>query len=272
MREKFKGVAVGPSAGEAETQATSAAPGAAANAEHSAAAESAAYASPRPAARANRAAPYRILVVDDHPVVRRGVRAILDGQPGLQVCAETGDGNEALELVKKDRPDLVVMDLTLPNLNGLEVTVAVREMFPATEVLVLSMHFSEELAREVLRCGALGYLLKSDADAELLAAVDHMRHHEPFFTAKLATTMAQNFVAGAPEDDPDGRPGSPLTEREVQVVQLLAEGKSNKEVAGALGVSTRTVESHRNHIMRKMNFTSFSELIRFAVRSNLVEP
>jgi DNA-binding NarL/FixJ family response regulator len=218
---------------------------------------------------------YRVLVVDDHPVVRRGIRAILESQPGIEVWGEASNGIEALELVKAAKPELVLVDLTMPEMNGLEVTAAIREASPETEVLVLSMHFSEELAREVLRCGALGYVLKSDADDELLAAVDHARRRQPFFTTKLAHTMAQSFMAGRPGDvtlDEHGQPTSPLTEREIQVVQLLAEGKSNKEVAAALGVSTRTVESHRNHIMHKMNFASFSDLIRFAVRSNLVEP
>jgi DNA-binding NarL/FixJ family response regulator len=136
------------------------------------------------------------------------------------------------------------------------------------------MHFSEELGREVLRCGALGYRLKSDADTELLEAIDRVRRHQPFFTCKLASAIAQNFVDGSAEADGDanGMPDSPLTDREIQVVQLLAEGKSNKEVAVALGVSTRTVEGHRNHIMHKMNFASFSELIRYAVRSRPVAP
>jgi DNA-binding NarL/FixJ family response regulator len=180
-----------------------------------------------------------------------------------------------LEHVKKDRPDMVVLDLTMPEMNGLDVTRAVREQSPSTAVLVLTMHFSEELAREVLRAGALAYVLKSDADSELLAAIDHVRHNQPFFTSALAVSMAHTFVHG-PGDSPGvggerPLPGAPLTNREVEVIQLLAEGKSNKEAAVELGVSTRTVESHRNHIMHKMNFRSFSELVRFAVRNNLVE-
>jgi DNA-binding NarL/FixJ family response regulator len=220
--------------------------------------------------------PYRILVVDDHPVVRRGLRALLDSQPGIEVCGEASTGPEAIGHVQKQKPDLVVLDLTLPEMNGLEVTRAVREDSPTTDVLVLTMHFSEEIAREVLRSGALGYVLKSDADTELLAAVDHARHHQPFFTSKLALTMAHNFVMG-PKDAPisaGGKHGetsdSPLTPREIEVVRLLAEGNSNKQVASALGVSTRTIESHRNHIMHKMNFSSFSDLIRFAVRHRMV--
>jgi DNA-binding NarL/FixJ family response regulator len=219
------------------------------------------------------AKPYRILVADDHPVVRRGLHALLGSQPGVEVCWEASTGVEAMEHVKNEKPDLVVLDLTMPEMNGLEVVRAVREESPSTEVLVLTMHFSEELAREVLRSGALGYVLKSDADTELLAALDHARHHQPFFTSRLAASMVQNFVQG-PEGAGSGEgtlPDSPLTPREIEVVQLLAEGKSNKQVATALGVSTRTIESHRNHIMHKMNFASFSDLVRFAIRNNLVE-
>src|SRR5271155_257756 len=215
---------------------------------------------------------YRVIIVDDHPVVRCGLRALLETQRDIEVSGEAADGVTALELVKKCKPNLVLMDLTMPEMNGLEVTAAVKECSPETEVLVLSMHFSEELAREVLRSGALGYMLKTDADSELLEAIDRVRRHQPFFTNKLASAMAQTFLDGPAEVGEDGESKSPLTEREMQVVQLLAEGKSNKEVAGVLGVSTRTVESHRNHIMHKMSFTSFSELIRFAIRSNLVAP
>lgn len=217
---------------------------------------------------------YRVLIVDDHPVVRRGLRALFDDRSGIDVCGELTTGVQAVEFVKKNKPDLVIMDLTLPEMNGLDAARAIRQDSPSTQILILSMHFSEELAREVLRAGALGYVLKSDADTELLAAVDHARRRLPFFTSTLARTMTQNFVEGpsAAPADAGPIPGTPLTEREVQVVQLLAEGKSNKEVAAALSVSTRTIESHRNHIMRKMNFASFSELVRFAIRANLVNP
>jgi DNA-binding NarL/FixJ family response regulator len=219
---------------------------------------------------------YRILIADDHAVVRRGLRALLASQPGIEVCSEAASGQEALDYVKKEKPDLLVLDLTMPEMNGLEVARAVRQESPDTDILVLTMHFSEEIAREVLRSGAIGYVLKSDADTELLSAVDHARHHQPFFTGKLAVSMAENFIQGRAEVEcPMNNKelaDTPLTGREIQVVQLLADGKSNKQAADALGVSTRTVESHRNHIMRKMGFTSFSDLIRFAVRANLIEP
>ncbi len=216
---------------------------------------------------------YRILVADDHSIVRRGVRALIESQPGLEVCAEAANGAEAMHQVAKQRPDLVVLDLTMPEKNGLEVTRLIREESPNTDVLILTMHFSEEVAREVLRCGARGYLLKSDADVELLTAVRHIQHHKPFFTGKLATTMAESFVrdTGGRSDNSNNNQ-APLSARELEVVQLLASGKSNKQAAAMIGVSTRTVESHRNHIMRKMNFASFSDLIRFAIRNNLIQP
>ncbi len=221
---------------------------------------------------------YRILIADDHALVRRGIKIILSAQPGIEICGEATTGREAIEQVRKLKPDLVLLDLTMPEVNGLEVAEQVRTESPDTDVLVLTMHFSEEIARDVLRSGALGYVLKSDADTELVSAVERARRREPYFTSKLALSMAKTFTEGSnqgsreSEEHEGGLPGTPLTGREVEVVRLLAEGNSNKEVASALKVSTRTVESHRNHIMRKMKFRSFSELVRFAIRNSLVEP
>lgn len=213
--------------------------------------------------------PYRVLVADDHPVVRRGLRHLLESQPGVEVAWEASNGLEAIQMIKSGRPDLVVLDLTMPEVGGLEVLTAGKQESPATEFLILSVDFSDEWAREVLRCGAIGYVLKSDADSELLAAVDHARQHQPFFTSRLAVSMARNFV--------DGRSSLTmgdelrLTQRELEVIQLLAGGKSNKEASADLGVSPRTVESHRSRIMKRLNFRSFSDLVRFAVREGLVE-
>ena len=219
---------------------------------------------------------FRILIADDHAVVRRGLRVLLESQQGIEVCGEVSNGFEAVEFVKKSRLDLVVLDFAMPDMDGLLVTRAVREVSPHTEVLVFTVHFSEELAHAVVAAGALGYVLKSAADSELLAALDHMRHHQPFFTSKLAVTMSQHTIQhsvdGANGTGQNVVPVSPLTPREIDVVRLLATGKMNKEAAVALGVSTRTVESHRDHIMRKMNFSSYSELVRFAVRTKLIEP
>lgn len=216
---------------------------------------------------------YRILVVDDHSIVRRGLRSLLESQSGLEICAEAADGIEAMQEVVKERPDLVILDLTMPQKNGLEVTRFIREEWPSTAVLILTMHFSEEIAREVLRCGARGYLLKSDVDIELLTAIRQIRQNKPFFTGKLAATMAESYVRDKRgKSDALGDDEGLLSSRELEVVQLLASGKSNKEAAASIGVSTRTIESHRNHVMQKMEFRSFSDLIRFAIRNNLIQP
>jgi DNA-binding NarL/FixJ family response regulator len=206
-------------------------------------------------------------------VVRHGIRALLERQAGVEVCSEASNGVETMDQVRKVKPDLVVLDLTMPEMNGLEVARAIRAESPETDVLVLTMHFAEEVAREVLRCGARGYVLKSDADTELLAAVQNLRQRKPFFTGRLAASMAESFVHSINDGSSASLvPDTPLTPREIEIVQLLAEGKSNKEAAAVLSVSTRTVESHRTHIMRKMNFMSFSDLVRFAIRNSLVAP
>lgn len=212
---------------------------------------------------------YRILIADDHAIVRRGLRNLLADQPGIDICGEATTGTETVNCVRRLKPNLVILDLTMPEINGLEAARSIREECPETEVMILSMHFSEDLAREVLRAGAVAYVLKSDADRELLAAVDHVRNRQPFFTGKLASSMMQLFVDGSEATTPS--PGAILSPRELEVLQLLAEGKSNKQTAATLNVSTRTVESHRHRIMRKMQFDSFSALVRFAVRNRLVE-
>lgn len=212
---------------------------------------------------------YRVLLADDHAIVRRGLRDLLAEQPDIEVCGEASTGTEAVNCVRRMKPNLLILDLTMPEINGLDVARSIREESPETEVMILSMHFSEDLAREVLRAGAMAYVLKSDADRELLAAVDHVRNRQPFFTMQLASSMMQLFVEGPEATTPHA--GAILSPRELEVLQLLAEGKSNKLVAAALSVSTRTVESHRHRIMRKMQFDSFSALVRFAVRNKLVE-
>jgi DNA-binding NarL/FixJ family response regulator len=219
--------------------------------------------------------PYKVLVVDDHVVVRRGLVHLLSGQPGIEVSCEASNGQEAREHVKKEKPNLVVLDLSMPEMNGLQTAQAIHEAAPDTDVLILSMHFSEEIARQVLRSGARGYVLKTDKDSELLAAVKSLREGKSYFTGRLAASMAESFTNGNHgngSSDNGVLPGTPLTARELEIVQLLAAGRSNKEVAARLGVSTRTIESHRNHIMRKMSFASFSEIVRFAVRNGLIEP
>ena len=216
---------------------------------------------------------YRVLVADDHAVVRSGLKHLLEEQPGVEVCCEATTGVEAVEQVKKGKPDMILLDLTTPDMNGLDAARQIREISPNTDILVLSMHYTEEIAREVLRSGARGYMLKSDANTELVTAINRVRRGEQYFTGCLASTMAESFAQTKAEGSDDSViAGTSLTPREAEIIQLLAQGKSNKEAAGVLGVSTRTVESHRNHIMHKMEFESFSDMVRFAIRKNLVEP
>src|SRR5882672_855075 len=215
-------------------------------------------------------APLRIVIVDDHAVVRRGVRALLESQPGWEVSAEATTGREAVELVRRLRPHVVVMDLSLPELNGLEATRQIVKESPQTEVLVLTMHHSEQLARDVLQAGARGYVLKSDADQSLIAAVESLRQHKPFLTSKVTEFVLDDYRRRGDTRD-EGGVKEALTPREREIIQLLAEGNSNKETASALGVSVKTVEAHRANIMRKLRLRSFSDLVRYAIRNQIVQ-
>ncbi len=213
--------------------------------------------------------PLRILVVDDYPVVRRGVRALLEGQAGWEVCGEASTGREAIEQTKALDPDIVVLDLSMPDLNGLDATRRIVRESPRTQVLVLTMHHSEELAHQVLKAGARGYVLKSDADKELIAAVESLQRKRPFMTSSLA--MSAGGVEGQEGEAEDALGWGDLTAREREVVQLVAEGRSSREVAAELHISVKTVESHRTNVMRKLRIRSVSQLVRYAVRNGLVQ-
>jgi len=214
--------------------------------------------------------PLRILVVDDHAVVRRGVRALLESQPGWEVAAEATTGREAVELAKRLRPQVVVMDLSLPELNGLEATRQILKESPETEVLILTMHQSEQLARDLLQAGARGYLMKSDADQSLIAAVSSLRQHKPFLTSKVTEFVLDDYIRrGELRED---APRDTITPREREIIQLLAEGNSNKEAATVLGISVKTIEAHRANIMRKLHLRSVTDLVRYAIRNKIVQP
>ena len=213
----------------------------------------------------------RIIIVDDHDVVRHGLRALIESQNGWQVVEEACDGREAIEKVRRHKPDVVVMDFSMPGLNGLEATRQILKAHPLTEVLVLTMHESEQIARDALSAGARGYVLKSDAGRDLVNAVESLRAHKPYFTPRVSQMVLDGYLRSAT----DGRSREPrdvLTPRERQIVQLLAEGQSNKEVATSLGISAKTTETHRANIMRKLNLHSVSDLVRYAVRNKMVEP
>jgi len=212
----------------------------------------------------------RIVVVDDHAVVRRGVRALLESQPGWEVSAEATTGRKAVEVAKRLQPDIVVLDLSLPELNGLDATRQILKESPRTEVLVLTMHHSEELARSVLQAGARGFVLKSDADESLIAAVESLRRHEPFLSSKVTEFVLDDYLRRTEEQD-TSPPHTTVTTRERELIQLLAEGSSNKEAASALGISVKTVEAHRANLMRKLHFRSLSDLVRYAIRNKIVQ-
>jgi DNA-binding NarL/FixJ family response regulator len=215
-------------------------------------------------------APLHIVIIDDHAVVRRGVRALLESQPGWQVSGEGSTGREAVELVRRLRPHVVVMDLSLPELNGLDATRQIVKESPQTEVLVLTMHQSEQLAQEVLQAGARGYVLKSDADESLIAAVETLRQHKPFLTSKVTEFVLEGYMRRSNATD-DGTPKDAVTPREREIIQLLAEGNSNKQVASTLGISVKTIEAHRANIMRKLRLRSISDLVRYAIRNRIVQ-
>ncbi len=213
--------------------------------------------------------PLRILIADDHSLVRRGVRTLLESRPGWHVCGEAANGKEAIEQAKRLKPDAIVMDISMPELNGLEATRYIRGTLPECEVVVLSMHESEEMAREVMQAGARAFVLKSDLDRNLLAAIESLTQHKTYLSSSLAEMLIEGYLKSSSRPV-NGRPA--LTARQRTVVRLLALGKTNKEVAAALGISVKTVEAHRTQIMSRLNLQTFSELVRYAVRQGIVEP
>jgi DNA-binding NarL/FixJ family response regulator len=215
----------------------------------------------------------RLLVADDHDVVRKGVRTLLEEQPGWEVAAEAADGREAVEKAKQVQPDVTILDLSMPELNGLEAAREILKSVP-TKVLILTMYDSDPLIRQTLEAGARGYLLKSDAGRDLVSAVDALRRNKTFFTPKVAQMVLEGYL-GRPtkenEEDNTRKNGLRLTARQKQILQLLAEGKSSKEVAVALNISVKTAETHRANIMRKLDIHSASELVRYALRNQIIE-
>jgi DNA-binding NarL/FixJ family response regulator len=214
----------------------------------------------------------QLLIVDDHEVVRRGLRVLIEPHPGWEVCGEAITGREAVEKAKKLRPDVVVMDIGMPELNGLEATRQILKAAPRTGVLILTVHESEQLVREVLAAGAQGYVLKSDAGRDLVAAIEALSQHKVFFTSSVARIVLEDYRKRSSRADASGELPSLLSPREREIIQLLAEGKSNNEVAEALFISVKTVETHRAHIMEKLNLHSITELVHYAIRNKIVEP
>jgi len=211
----------------------------------------------------------KVLLADDHTLVRKGIRAVLASLPGIEIVAETADGREALALIEKLRPDLAVLDITMPGLNGLEVAVRAAKSSSATRVLILSMHAGEAYVAQALRAGVAGYLLKDSADDELPMAIKAVSRGEVYLSPKISTQVVERYVKSA-SAEPDPLAG--LTTRQREILQLVAEGKSSKEIAVLLDLSVKTVESHRGQIMERLGVHDLTGLVRFAIRVGLVSP
>ena len=209
----------------------------------------------------------RIIIADDHELVRRGLAMVVAEVNGWEVVAEASNGREAVEQVKIHAPDVTILDLSMPELNGLDATRQIVASHPSARVLILTAHESEQLIREVLGAGAQGYVLKSDAGRTLVNAVEALLDGGTYFTSKVARIVLEGFL-----NNPNNSGTIPtLSVREREIVQLLAEGSSNKEIARKLEISVKTAETHRSNIMRKMQFDSLSDLVRYAVRNKIID-
>ena len=213
----------------------------------------------------------RILIADDHDIIRRGLRQLLTSRPDWEICAEAKTGREAVSLAEQFKPEIVVMDISMPDLNGLEAARRIHKLFPKTGILILTLHFSDQLVRDIVEAGARAYIMKSDADRDLVSAVEALANHRTFFTARAADMLLNGFSRQTPGSEPQAISRDRLTPREREITQLLAEGKSSKVVAAGLGISVKTAETHRANIMRKLELHSVSELVRYAVKNKIIE-
>jgi len=214
----------------------------------------------------------RILIADDHEVVRRGLCMLLQNHEGWEVCGEAKDGREAVEKAKQVRPDVVILDVGMPNLNGLAATRQLLQHNPQQKVIVLTITDSDQVIREALDAGARGFVLKSDAARDLISAVEALQHNRMFFTPRVNDMVLAGFLDkghNGLNDEPRKLPT--LTPREREVIQLLAEGKSSKEVACLLNLSTKTAETHRSNIMRKLDIHSIRDLVVYAVKNDIIQ-
>jgi two-component system response regulator NreC len=214
--------------------------------------------------------PLRILIADDHEVVRDGMRALIEHEPGWEVCGTAMTGQEAVDTAKKLKPEVVVLDMTMPELDGLDVLREIKRALPNTEVVIFSAHHSEEVIEQLFDAGAKSYIQKTDASRHLVAAIRSLAEHKPFFTPEISQVLFAKFLSVNPWKK-RGAQKHTLTDRERDVVRLLALGSSNKEVAKTLGVSVRTAETHRGVLMRKLGLDSLAALVRYAIRNNIID-
>lgn len=216
------------------------------------------------------AQPLRILIADDHDVMREGTRAVLERQPGWKICGMASNGREAVAQAMQLQPDIVIMDMSMPQLNGLDAALQIKRQLPRTEILMFAADETDELIRKVFETGVKSFICKTEAQTYLIDAVQSLSRHKPFFTSKVSEILFANILNRDLHSN-GSQPGQRLSAREREIVQLLAEGGSNKEVASALGISVRTAETHRASILRKLKLDSIAGLVRYAIRNKIIE-
>lgn len=214
----------------------------------------------------------RILIADDHDVMREGTRAVIEREQGWTVCGIACTGREAVHQAAQLEPDIVIMDMTMPELNGLDAAIQIKRLLPHCEILMFTGHETDNLIREAFEAGVKSFIFKSEAHHFLVDAIESLSRHKPFFTGSVSEILFSNILNKADGTRDEAEPGQRLSAREREIVQLIAEGRSNKDVADALGISVRTAETHRANILRKLRVDSVASLVRYAVRNKLIEP
>jgi DNA-binding NarL/FixJ family response regulator len=207
---------------------------------------------------------YRIILAEDHVLVREGIKKIIEAFPGYQVVGEVGDGPELLRLLKKLPVDMVILDITMPSLPGIEATREIKQAYPNVKVLILTMHKKKEYLHNAMAAGVDGYLLKEDAPKELLNAIEKIRQEEIYVSPLLASDLANLYVQSQRQEEAE--PAEPLTRREIEIIKMIAEGKSSKEMAEILFLSFRTIQNHRAKIMKKLNLKKNTDLVKYAIQ------
>jgi DNA-binding NarL/FixJ family response regulator len=216
--------------------------------------------------------PVRIVIADDHQLFRDGVRALLQLHPGWEICGEASTGREAVAKAIELVPDIVILDISMPDLGRVEAARRIQKVSANTEILILSMYYSDQLIRELVDVGVHGFMLKSDPEHDLLIAVEALANHKPFFTNHAAEIMRSCLNLGGSVTRMPESLRDRLTSREREIIRLLAEGKRSGEVASSLSISIKTVETHRSNVMRKLDLHSINELVRYAMRNKIIEP
>jgi DNA-binding NarL/FixJ family response regulator len=213
----------------------------------------------------------RILIADDHALIREGTRGVISREAGWEVCGQASNGREAVAQAMALKPDVVILDMTMPELSGLEAAVQIKRSLPETEIVMLSAYGSEDLVRGAFRAGVKSFIVKTETEEFLVEAVKALASHKPFLTPRVSQILVSSFVEPAEGGRAESEPGEILSTREREVLHLVAEGKTSKEVADALGIGTRTAENHRASILRKLNLESVADVVRYAIRNKMID-